>query len=66
MLHFKLLQRSVDGEHLMRFHHETFVFKFLWRKVALLEQRFSFDHNYSLTGKRTSVQPLIWFVQVEL
>jgi len=30
---FKLLRRSVDEKHLMRFHSETSVFKFLQRSV---------------------------------
>lgn len=33
------------------FNRETSVLKFLWRSVALLQQRFSLDHiNYDLTG----------------
>ena len=31
---FKFFQRSVDGNHMMRFQSETFIFKFLWRSVA--------------------------------
>jgi len=31
---FKFLQRSVDGEHLLRFQSETSVFKFVRCRVA--------------------------------
>ena len=31
---FKFFQRSLDGNHMMRFQSETFIFKFLWRSVA--------------------------------